>query len=131
MGREVECKCCQEIDEVQAKLLEAVEVEALESPPSCITNHPGFLAVCINVYVLQTAWYQYKQQYGADGHERPIYKRNRHIAYRQFVRWCWGFLGREIRVVLPSCAVMCIQQHFPAPGPEEDFVFTGFLYSDE
>ena len=34
-------------------------------------------------------------------------------------------------MVLPSCAVMCIRQHFPAPDPEEDFVFTGFLYSDE
>ena len=56
-----------------------------------------------------------------------IYKRNRHIAYRQFVRWCWGFLGREIRVLLPSCAAMCIRQHFPAPGPEEDFVFFCFL----
>ena len=57
MGREVECRCCQEVDEIRAKLLEAVEVEALKSPPSCITNPPGFLAVCINVYVLQTAWY--------------------------------------------------------------------------
>ena len=130
MGREVECRCCQEVDEVKVKLLQAVEVEALESPPSCITNHPGFLAVCINGCVLQTAWYQYKQQCSTDGHKGPIYKRNRHIAYRQFVRWCWGFLGREIRVVLPSCAVMCIRQHFPAPGPEEDFVFPGFLCSD-
>ena len=116
---------------MQAKLLGAVEVESLESPPSFITNHPVFLAVCINVYVLQTAWYQYKQQYHADGQEGPVYKRNRHKAYRQFLRWCWVFLGREIRVVLPCCAVMCIWQHFPASGPEEDFVFTGFLYSDE
>ena len=82
MGREVECRCCQEVDEVRAKLYEAVEVEALDCPPSCITNHSGFLAVCINVWVLQTAWYQYKKQCGA---KDPIYKRNRHTAYRQFV----------------------------------------------
>ena len=24
--------------------------------------------------------------------------------YRQFTRWCWGWLGRSVRVVLPSCA---------------------------
>ena len=34
-------------------------------------------------------------------------------------------------MVLPSCAVRCIRQHFTAPGPEEDFVFTEFLHSDE
>lgn len=31
--------------------------------PVCITQHPGFQAVCLNRWVLQTAWYQYKQQY--------------------------------------------------------------------
>ena len=131
MPRDVECRCCQEISQVQAKLLDAVRVEGLESPPTCITNHPGFQAVCINPWVLQTAWHQYKQQYGTKGVEGPTYKRNRHVAYRQLVRWCWGFVGKEIRVVLPSCAVMCIRQHFPAPGLEENFVFTGFLFADE
>ena len=28
--------------------------------PVCITKHPGFQAVCLNRWVLQTAWYQYK-----------------------------------------------------------------------
>ena len=27
------------------------------------------------------------------------------IAYRQLVRWCWGFLGKHVLVALPSCAV--------------------------
>ena len=33
----------------------------------------------------------------------------RYIAYWQLARWCWGYLGREVRVVLPSCAVSRIR----------------------
>ena len=58
-------------------------------------------------------------------------KKNRHIAYRQLARWCWGVLGKEIRVTLPSCAVCCIRAHFPPPGIEEDFTFEGFRFADE
>ena len=57
--------------------------------PVCITQHPGFQAVCRNRWVLQTAWYQYKQQY-SQSYEGPQHKLNRHVAYRQLVRWCWG-----------------------------------------
>ena len=35
----------------------------------------------------------------------PEHKKNRHVPYRQLVRRCWGVLGKEIRVPLPSCAV--------------------------
>ena len=111
-----ECVCCSEIDCVVAKNNEAVEAEGLAEPPVCITQHPGFEAVCLNRWVLQTAWYQYKQQYH-DSYEGPAHKQNRHIAYRQLTRWCWGILGKQIRVFLPSCAVCCIRAHFPPPVP--------------
>ena len=84
--------------------------------------------MCINRWVLQTAWYQYKQQY-KDPYDVAEDKRLRHIAYRQLARWCWGILGKEIRVVLPSCAVMCIRNFYPPPGPEEEFVSEGFRYA--
>ena len=48
-----ECICCCEIARVVAKLE--------DSGASCITE---FDAVCLNKWVLQTAYYQYKQQYG-------------------------------------------------------------------
>ena len=130
LDRAEECVCCQEIDCVVGKNLEAVELEGLAEPPSCITQHPGFHAVCVNRWVLQTAWYQYKQQY-RNSYEGPEHKKNRHIAYRQLARWCWGILGKEVRVVLPSCAVSCIRAFFPPPGYEDDFVFEGFHYADE
>ena len=130
MDRREECICCQEIEEVLNTNLNAVFEGDISETPTCITQHPGFLAVCTNKWVLRTAWFQYKQQY-QDSYEGPEHKQLRHIAYRQLVRWCWGTLGREMRVVLPSCAVLCIRQHFPPPGLEEDFEFQGFQYADD
>jgi hypothetical protein len=48
---------------------------------------------------------------------------------RQLARWCWGVIGKDIRVVLPSFAVSCIRAHFPLPGQEDDFVFVGVSFS--
>ena len=94
------------------------------------TLHPGFNVVCLNHWVLETAWLQYKQQYNST-YDGPENKLNRHTAYRQLARWCWGILGKEIRVVLPACGVCCIRAHFPPPGDEEQFSFEGYHFSDE
>ena len=125
-----ECVCCQEIPKIVDKNIEAVADGTLENPPKCITAHPGFIPVCTNKWVLPTAWFQYKSQY-SNAYEGPEHKKSRHIAYRQFVRWCWVALGKEIRVPLPSCVVMCIRQHFPPPGLEENFQFEGFHFADD
>ena len=130
MDNNKECICCKEIPKVCDKNVEAVEQHETEEVPICITQHPGFQAVCLNRWVLQTAWYQYKQQYEVafDGPEDRLYH---HIAYRQLARWCWGILGREVRVILPSCAVTRIRETFPPPGPADEFQFEGFHYADE
>ena len=100
--------------------------------PDVLSSIQGFEAVCLNVWVLQTAWLQYKQQYGSSAYEGPEHKKNRHIAYRQVVRWCWGTLGKNIRIPLPSCAVNCTCAPFPESNQlEEVMVFTGFTYADE
>lgn len=129
MDREEECVCCREVPQIVDKNQTVCQTENVDV--SCITDNPGFKVVCLNRWVLEAAWFQYQQQYGNNAYEGPEHKRNRHIAYRQLVRWCWGLLGKEIRVVLPSCAVMCIRAHFPPPGLEEDFEFTGFSWADE
>ena len=41
------------------------------------------------------------------------FSRYRYLAYRNFVSWCWGFLGRKIRVVIPSCVVQRVRRQFP------------------
>ena len=35
-----------------------------ENDISCITDHEGFESVCLNVWVPQTAYFNYRQQYG-------------------------------------------------------------------
>ncbi|XP_063416278.1 uncharacterized protein LOC134697922 [Mytilus trossulus] len=80
-----ECICCNEVQRV-------LDVKN-EEDISCITQHPGFSPVCLDVHVLGVAYFQYRQEYG----ERPeqANERSRYTAYRQFVRWCWQFLGKE------------------------------------
>jgi hypothetical protein len=53
----VECICHNGIPEV-------VNVISTEPGVQCITQHSGFAPVCLNVWVLQTAYSQYRQQYG-------------------------------------------------------------------
>ncbi|XP_061195130.1 uncharacterized protein LOC133203348 [Saccostrea echinata] len=109
-----ESVCCCEIDRVNSKK------DSFDKKLSCITEHPGFSSVCLDVYVLETAYYQYRAQYGEL--QTSSEERNRYTAYRQLVRWCWGCLGRNVRVPLPACAVQEIRSSFPSEG------YTGFLH---
>ena len=58
-----ECVCCHEIPEVVNKNIEVFEVDKPDAMPTCITNNPAFEAVCLNPWVLQVAWFYYKQQW--------------------------------------------------------------------
>ena len=52
-----ESVCCCEQDKVARKMH--------ESNLNCITMHTNLSAVCLNADVLQTAYYAYRQTYGA------------------------------------------------------------------
>ena len=100
LQRVEECICYPEIDCIVARNNEAVEHEEPKEPLVCVvTQNPGFNAVCLNRWVLQIAWYLYKQQCH-NSYEGPKHKQNRHVAYKQLARWCWGILGREVRLAL-------------------------------
>ncbi|CAH3178351.1 unnamed protein product [Porites lobata] len=103
-----ESECCHDIGQIWQKIEEQTEVQM-----SCITEHPGFQSTCLDVWVLETAYYAYRQQHGTDS-QRLGHEKFRYIAYRQLVRCCWGYLCRKVRVALPSCAVNKIRQRFPA-----------------
>ena len=142
-----ESVCCGEIGQIWQK----VEDQRPDVQMSCITEHPGFQSNCLDVWVLETAYYAYRQQHGPDNHTAHEYvyyllrditksirklchlgkllsnrkmdnvffliilcRKFRYIAYRQLVRWCWGYLGKNVRVALPSCAVNKIRGTFPA-----------------
>ena len=55
-----------------------------------------------------------------------ICSRYRYTAYRQLTRFVWGYLGKEIRVILPACAVTEIRKNFPSA----DGSYTGYLEAD-
>lgn len=40
----------------------------------------------------------------------------RKAAYRQYVLWRYGKLGRGNRRVVPSCIVLCIREQYPSPN---------------
>ena len=61
MDRAEECVCCHEIPQVVNKNMEVFETDKLVTKPDCITDNPGFEAVCLNHWVLQVAWFHYKQ----------------------------------------------------------------------
>ena len=109
-----ECVCCWEIQSLRCK--RRTWRTPVHSKPSWISNSLSW-SLCTS-----GAYYQYCQQY----EERPEQGNalKRYTAYRQFVRWCWHFLGKEVRVVIPSCAVVKIRTAFP------DENYTGFHQAD-
>ena len=58
MDREEECICCQEIQVVLDKNEEVYEVERPQKRYCCITDNPGFRAVCLNRWSLQAALFK-------------------------------------------------------------------------
>ena len=65
MSDVVECTCCKECKEVIAKL----EGNGV----NCITQLPSFNSVCLDVNVLHTAYYDYRQDHGHH-HDEQIQK---------------------------------------------------------
>ena len=53
-----ECLCCREVERI---LLKQEQDNVTEE---CITLHPGFSPVYLNIWVLQTAYFNYRTQYG-------------------------------------------------------------------
>ncbi|XP_044033376.1 P2X purinoceptor 7-like [Siniperca chuatsi] len=93
----------------------------LAEEPRCRTLHPGLEPVCLNPYSLQNALNTYQADHGPlEMKGRAV--RARYPAYRCFVSWCWGYLGKHNRVVIPSCVVLSIHQEYP----DEDGEYTGF-----
>ncbi|XP_051990864.1 P2X purinoceptor 7 [Xyrauchen texanus] len=106
MPSEAENLCCHEVGQVLRRMKE------IPVPPTCMVHHPGFEPNCLNPYTLQNIHNIYRTDYGPL-RCRIIEKQYRQLAYRSFVSWCWGYLGRHVRVVIPSCVVLRISLEFP------------------
>ena len=104
MENSAERVCCQSIGDTIGRKFDCKK---------CISMTPAFQDVCLNRNVLEAAlgtWHHLTEQ--------PLEISNksfRFISYRQFISWVYGYLGKDIRKVVPSCVVNKIRSIFPAP----------------
>ena len=88
----------------------------------CITTTEAFASVCLNMHVLQAsigAW-----NYNNEDIKELENKNLRFIAYKQYIYWSYGYLGKKRRKPLPICVIDKIRETFPDPNnvyvPYED-----------
>lgn len=67
MSTSQECVCCCEIDATVQKMGES------DSNISCIVEHEGFQPVCLDLWVLQAAYFSYRSRYG-DAMEKSMHE---------------------------------------------------------
>ncbi|PIK55550.1 putative sia-alpha-2,3-Gal-beta-1,4-GlcNAc-R:alpha 2,8-sialyltransferase [Apostichopus japonicus] len=100
---------CNHTNSSQWQLREVVQKEIWE------TKLRQFLTLIGSKLTLMNAYHDYRQQYGELQEEHSL-MHYRYVAYRQLVRWCWGYLGKNHRVTIPACAVTKIRECFPSAG---------------
>ncbi|PFX21922.1 hypothetical protein AWC38_SpisGene13591 [Stylophora pistillata] len=113
-----ECRCCKEVNRCVEKM-EELEMD------DCILLHPGFADVCLNKWVLQIAGIGLKtrenKSYTAMNawEDRAENEFLRAVAYRQFVRLVWEYVGASNRLPLPCCVYNRIRKTFPMAEKSE------------
>ena len=86
-----------------------------------ITSYELFQNLCIDRHVLELAI-----RARCDIRVEPLdfsMSSFRKAAYRQFILWEHGYLGKGNRRIIPSCAVKKVREQYPAP----DSVYMGFM----
>ncbi|KAH6942394.1 hypothetical protein HPB50_004289 [Hyalomma asiaticum] len=85
MNTEHESVCCREVERANAFIAAGTD---------CITLHPTFNRVCLDVHVVEVAYYWLMEDRPSQVDDPEIHRRYRYTAYRQFTRWIWHRLGR-------------------------------------
>ena len=104
MENAAERVCCQSIAGIIGRKFDSKK---------CITLTVAFQEVCLSRNVLEAALGTWRHLT-----EQPLEISNklyRFIGYRQFISWTYGWLGKDVRKVVPSCVVNKIRRTFPAP----------------
>ena len=87
---------------------------------NCVTTFDDFHLLCTERAVLTVAIQNRADIYADAVVFSPANYRK--AAYRQYILWVYGYLGRGNRRVIPSCVVLCIRNWYPAP----DGIYLGF-----
>ena len=140
LQNEKESQCCQELDECIESLNSEMVLGEMKVVPKCITLHPAFNSVCLDIWSLQMAGPKFRKIDGRkyakhDDENRYVhtyvlssyvkfnycetniclickYRYLRSVAYREFTQLVHGYLGRK-RIPLPACAYHSITTRFP------------------
>ncbi|XP_020915844.1 P2X purinoceptor 7-like [Exaiptasia diaphana] len=94
----------------------------------CVTYHEDFEPVCLNRGSLWTALVSLHDRESASlpKPDKVPNESLRYAAYRQFTWWKHGYLGKNIRRVIPACAVSKIRSKYPDPNGQ----YRGFVNND-
>jgi len=79
----------------------------------CITTTDFFQSVVLDSNVLSIAIVNRSDVYADTPDYTPASYRK--AAYRQWILWQHGYLGRANRRVIPSCVVWSVRDHYPSP----------------
>lgn len=79
---------------------------------TCITRFQAFNNICLDWDILEVC-IKARCDNPADGFNFSM-ESLRKAAYRQFVLWSFGKLGRGSRRVVPSCVVLSIRRIYPS-----------------
>jgi len=119
-----ESVCCAEISQVWQK----VEDQRPEIQMSCITEYPGFQSNCLDVWVLETAYYAFRQQYGADNHTAHEYVhffKGWHVTFQYVHSILLNYKNADFHRLLcnPSIAAIAKKRRFFSSDLTEDWFF--------
>ncbi|XP_077316021.1 P2X purinoceptor 7-like [Lithobates pipiens] len=117
MPTQVESVCCREIYAVDACIPEGHQ---------CITQADTFISQIVHHEHVRIAYMAIHMD------NLPLVDANnnrrlRKTAYRTFIAWIYGILGKGNRRVIPSCAVNAVRLVFPDPNGS----YVGFLYAND
>ena len=87
---------------------------------ACVTTTALFPQIVLDANILDIAM-RYREDVLVLDNARNN-ENFRHAAYRQFVLWQHGHLGRGNRRVVPSCCVIAIRARYPSPNG----IYTGY-----
>ena len=79
----------------------------------CITKSDDFAKLCFEQVILKTTLAAIHHLRG-DKH-KLCNRAYRFAAYKLYVWWVYGYLGKGQRKVIPSCVIWAIRDRFPEP----------------
>ena len=86
----LECYCCTEIEACVSSLSSHRVLAECGTPPTCVTDHPGFRPICLETWPLLAAATKYKKPNKVAGTGRLVQKKSKcnfthHLLYHMYV----------------------------------------------